>query len=318
MQLGLTSNLLADMPLAEAVEVFTGVGADNIELSVDTGFSLVELNDLLSAESRAPIQQLLSKAGIAVSALSNHRDGQLVLGPHHEVTDGFYCGDAAAKKAYGIQRMKDTARAADALGVRIVTGFTGCPDYSRWFHWPGEAGWEVNLEALQSTWAEILHVYDEYGVRFAHELHPKQVVYESWTARQSVSMFQEFDSWGFNLDTGNLMLAGVDPIEFIREFGPSVVYVHAKDVEQARPVTRAHFLANPGYGDIMRNFRFRVPGWGELNWRSIITELQLVGYDGVVAVEHEDPTIGRVEGARRGLAFMRPLLPVSEREQRWW
>jgi sugar phosphate isomerase/epimerase len=317
-RLGLTSNLLSDMSLSEATKVFVDLSVTDLELSVDTGFALVQLDDLLDADSRRAIKVLLDEARITVSALSNHRDGQLVLGPHHEVTDGFLRATAEEKKMYGIRRMKDTARAADALGVRMVTGFTGCPDYSRWFHWPGERGWEVNLEAMQEVWSGILAIYDEYGVGFAHELHPKQVVYESWTARESLEMFREFDSWGFNLDTGNLVLAGVDPVSFIREFGPHVLYVHAKDVEHARPTTREHFIARPKYGDIMRNFRFRVPGWGELNWPSILTELHLIGYTGVVAVENEDPTMGRVEGARRGLQFLGPLLLETNRERRWW
>jgi sugar phosphate isomerase/epimerase len=110
------------------------------------------------------------------------------------------------------------------------------------------------------VWGGILTVYDQYGVRFAHELHPKEVVYETWTARKSIEMFRDYRSWGFNLDTGNLTLAGVDLVEFIREFGEHILYVHAKDVEQARHATRDHFLARPDYGDVMRNFRFRVPG----------------------------------------------------------
>ncbi|MFN2588230.1 MAG: sugar phosphate isomerase/epimerase family protein [Actinomycetota bacterium] len=306
------------MPLAEAAKVFADLSVTDIELSVDTGFALVQLDDLLDADSCRAVKALLDEVPITVSALSNHRDGQLVLGPHHEVTNGFFRGTAEEKRTFGIRRMKDTARAADALGVRIVTGFTGCPDYSRWFHWPGERGWEVNLEAMQEVWSGILAVYDEYGVAFAHELHPKQVVYESWTARESIEMFRDFKSWGLNLDTGNLVLAGVDPVSFIREFGAHVLYVHAKDVEHARPTTREHFIARPKYGDIMRNFRFRVPGWGELNWPSILTELHLIGYTGVVAVEHEDPTMGRVEGARRGLQFLGPLLLETSRERRWW
>ena len=318
MRLGLTSNLLSDVSLSEAAKEFADLSVADIELSVDTGFSLVQLDELLDPDSRHAVQALLEQKGIEVSALSNHRDGQLVLGPHHQVTDGFLRGTPEEKIEYGISRMKDTARAADAMGVRVVTGFTGCPDYSRWFHWPGERGWEVNLEAMQEVWSGILAVYDEYGVAFAHELHPKQVVYEPWTAQESLGIFKEFKSWGFNLDTGNLVLAGVDPVLFIREFGPHILYVHAKDTEHARPTVREHFLARPKYGDVMRNFRFRVPGWGELDWPSIITELHLVGYKGVVAVEHEDPTMGRIEGARRGLEFLGPLLLESSREARWW
>jgi transposase len=75
------------------------------------------------------------------------------------------------------------------------------------------------------------------------------------------------------------------------------VAADSAEAEAVKVISRAHKT-------LMRNFRFRVPGWGELDWPSIITELHLVGYKGVVAVEHEDPTMGRIEGARRGLEFL--------------
>src|SRR5437588_4076288 len=318
MRLGVTSNVFSDETMAACADRLADFGVGTIELSVDTGFRLVELDDLLDAERRSELTKLLRRHGLDVSALSNHRDGQLVLGPHHEVTDGLYRGTAEEKRRYGVQRMKDTARAAAAIGVDVVTGFVGCPDYSRWFHWPGQRGWDVHYEALAEAWTDILGVYREYGIKFALELHPKQVVYEPVGARRSLEIFGEFAEWGFNFDPGNLSLAGVDSVEFIREFGGRIWYVHAKDVEHARPVTRDHFIAYPQYGEIGRNLRFRVPGWGDLSWRTILTELHLVGYDGVIAVENEDPTMGRSEGMRRGVEFLAPLLLETEREPRWW
>lgn len=318
MHLAVTSNLFADEPLDSALAKIAACGVSDIELSVDTGFKLVSLEDLLDADSRRRMQGILAEHGIRVSALSNHRDGQLVLGPHHEVTDGIHPGSAEEKREYGIRRMKDTARAAAAMEVDVVTGFVGCPDYARWFHWPGQSGWEVHNEPLQRDWSDILGVYREYGVRFAHEPHPKQVIYDTPGAVDSLSLFEEFDVWGFNFDPGNLVLAGVDPVDFIRQLGSRIWYVHAKDVEQTNPTARNHFLAYPRYGEIGRNLRFRIAGWGSLNWHSIITELRLAGYSGAVAVEHEDPTVGRVEGLHQAARYMCPLLLDSEREARWW
>jgi len=52
----------------------------------------------------------------------------LVLGPHHSDTDIIFMGTPEEKIKYGIERMKKTAQAAAALGVKIVTGFCGCED----------------------------------------------------------------------------------------------------------------------------------------------------------------------------------------------
>ncbi len=319
MRLTLASTAYMDLPLTEAIAKVRSLGLERIELAVDTSSRMLRLEDLLDRHRRAEVLRLLSEAGLEIAAVSNHADGQLLLGPLHEVTDGFYKAPPAEKRAYAIRRMQDTARAADAVGARLVTGFIGCPDYARWFHWPGQEGWDTQFAECAEVMGTVLSVYREHGVRFAHELHPKQLVYETESAARSLEVLGAFAEWGFNLDTGNLALAGVDAVDFIRLFGERIWYVHAKDAEVMRPVTRRHFLAHPRYfSEAERNFRFRIPGWGQLDWRRILTELHLIGYRGDVAVENEDSTLGRWEGCQRAIEFIRPLLPHEPRQARWW
>ena len=63
----------------------------------------------------------------------------------------------------------------------------------------------------------------------------------------------------------------------------------------------------------------RRPGWGDLLWRRIISELQLAGYRGALAVEHEDPTMSPREGLVQAVRHLAPLIlrepPPTER---WW
>jgi sugar phosphate isomerase/epimerase len=58
---------------------------------------------------------------------------------------------------------------------------------------------------------------------------------------------------------------------------------------------------------------YRIPGLGEVDWRSLVDVLCEAGYDGFVSVEHEDPVwSGSPEKVGTGLEIagrtLRPLL----------
>lgn len=56
-------------------------------------------------------------------------------------------------------------------------------------------------------------------------------------------------------------------------------------------------------------WRYRVPGLGDVDWRTVINALYEGGYDGVVAVAHEDPVwSGSEERVSRGLEVARRTL----------
>ena len=73
--------------------------------------------------------ELLGKHGLKCWAISNHLTGQLVLDHNDARTDDWVPaavrGDSKKKTEWAIQEMKDSARAAQRLGVNVVNGFTG-------------------------------------------------------------------------------------------------------------------------------------------------------------------------------------------------
>ncbi|MBK8047466.1 MAG: hypothetical protein IPK16_10290 [Anaerolineales bacterium] len=44
-------------------------------------------------------------------------------------------------------------------------------------------------------------------------------------------------------------------------------------------------------------WRYTLPGWGELNWATIISLLQQADYSGCLSIEHEDAVWERDEGS---------------------
>lgn len=320
MKIGLTLYTIYNhLTLDEALQRVANYGYETVEFSVDKAGGTVDLDEILKNNIARELRRKVQDFGLEISAIGNQAEGLLVLGPHNNDTDVFFKGTPSEKIQYGMERMQTTAQAANALEVPVVCGMCGCEDYSRWFPWPNESGWDDMADVFVERWSKILDVYKTYGVKFAHECHPKQFAYNTETAELTVSLLEGHESWGFNLDPANLMLAGVDPVVFVQRLGDRIYHVHAKDGEIVEHNIRySGLLAHGDWTRPNRGFRFRVPGWGNVSWRSIITELQLAGYDYVLSVEHEDPTMSREDGIEKGIAYLKPLIIKEPFEGRWW
>jgi hypothetical protein len=81
-----------------------------------------------------------------------------------------------------MERMKKTAQAAAALEVPVVCGFIGCEVFARWFPWPYPEGWDEMAKDFVERWGEILDTFAKEGVKFGHEPHPNEYVYNVETA----------------------------------------------------------------------------------------------------------------------------------------
>jgi sugar phosphate isomerase/epimerase len=304
---------------ARAVAEAAELGFEAIELPVDARSPFVDLDEAL-AGGHERIAQIVRGAGLVISALSNHQEGQLLLGPHGSDTDPIHPGSPEDKRRYAHDRLVRSAELARRLEVDVVCGFTGCEDYSRWFPWPVEDGYEQMVPLFREVMMPLLDEYAARGVRFAHECHPRQFAYNLETATLALRAVGQHPALAFNLDPANLLLAGIDPVVFIAELGERIVHVHGKDGELvAHHAARSGLLAHGAPHRRDRGFRFRVPGWGDLSWRRLISELQLAGYRGVVAVEHEDPTMSPREGLVQAVRHLAPLLLRDPAPRaRWW
>ena len=104
-------------------------GLEGYELSKPTAVVAVTraAKDKKYAKSR---KEILAKYGLKVHAISNHLAGQLVCDPNDDARSDIFApksckGNAQAKRKWAIQEMKNTARAAKNIGVKVVNGFTG-------------------------------------------------------------------------------------------------------------------------------------------------------------------------------------------------
>jgi sugar phosphate isomerase/epimerase len=212
--------------------------------------------------------------------------------------------------AFGTKSMIRSAQLANMLETPAVVAFSGIGNFGRFNDWPYPDGWKEEEAAFVEHWTPIFDKYKEYGVKVAFEPHPNNIVYDIHSTARCLELCDKHPSFAINFDPANIAYTGIDLGAYIREFGDRIVLVHAKDCEFV-----SHNMARGGYwmlqrdwGDRDRSFRFRIPGWGSINWKSIITELYMAGYDYVFAYEHEDVTMSRADGVDKAIDFLKPLM----------
>jgi inosose dehydratase len=94
-------------------------------------------------------------------------------------------------------------------------------------------------------------------------------------------------------DTAHLVAGGGDPAELIRRYADRIVYVHLKD-----------FTADP--------FAFLPLGKGHIDFRQILVELELAGYDGWITVELDEYDGAPAVAARESFEFLESLLALRD------
>ena len=106
----------------------------------------------------------------------------------------------------------------------------------------------------------------------------------------------------------------MDPVEVIRTLGKekAIYNFHAKDTRIDKTVTAVNgVLDTKHYSDeINRSWVFRSLGYGtdEKLWKDMISMLQLVGYNHVLSIEHEDSIMTSKEGLEKAIAFLKNVM----------
>jgi len=309
MKIGLFTATYLDMALKDVCSMAASLGYESVELPAFTGNPHLVLDEVLKGNKTESIKKMVKDNGLIISALSNHTESQIVLGPYGKDTDAFCKGSKDDKIRFGTEQMIKTAQAANALEVPVVCGFVGCENFGRFFPFPYSKGWADMEQEFVERWGKILDKFGEYGVKFAHEPHPNQLIYDVDTALRSVELMEGRKEWGFNFDPANLIYLGIDVENFIDLLADRIFHVHAKDGEiVSHNMRRSGMIPQGDWQRIGRGFRFRIPGWGSVPWKKVITELSMIGYDYVMSYEHEDVTMSRADGIKKTMAFLKPLI----------
>ncbi len=303
----------ADLPLEEVARLASEWGYDGLEIAC-WGDHL----DPWRWDDDEYVQgklDLLAEYDLKVWAISNHLKGQAVcddpIDQRHRgiLSDRVWGdGDAEGVRQRAAEEMKHTARLAAKLGVKTVVGFTGSSiwKYVAMFPPVSQEAIDAGYQDFADRWNPILDVFDEVGVRFAHEVHPSEIAYDYWTTVRTLEAIGHRPAFGLNWDPSHFMWQQLNPVDFILEFKDLIYHVDCKDVKLNLGNGRNGRLGSHlAWADLRRGWDFVSTGRGDVPWEAAFRALNSIGYDGPISVEWEDAGMDRLLGAPEALEFVR-------------
>ncbi len=299
----------ADLPLEVLAEKAAGWGYDGLELAC-WGDHMDVFKAAADLDYCAQQKATLAKHNLSLYAISNHLAGQLVCDPNNDSRSDLFAppethGDAEKKRAWAIEAMKNTARAAKNLDLKVANGFTGSSIWHMLYSFPpvSDATLDAGFAYFAEQWNPILDVYDECGVRFGLEVHPTEIAFDIYTTHRAIEAIGGRKAFGFNFDPSHLHWQFVDPVAFIREFKDRIYHVHMKDSARQLDGRSGILASHLNFGHQDRGWDFRSLGHGGVNFEEIIRALNNIGYDGPLSIEWEDSGMDREAGAEEACAF---------------
>ena len=307
----LASGQFGDLSLEELCIQAKEMGYDGLELATHAHFDVTKA---LEDDTYIPgVWATLNKYGLSCVAISAHLTGQCVGDIWDERLDNFapacLAGKPEAIRAWAIEEMKRTARAAKAFGVQVVNGFTGSPIWARWYSFPqtSEKMIEDGFRLIYDLWTPIFDVFDECGVVFALEVHPTEIAFDYYTTERLLSLFSYRKTLGLNFDPSHLVWQGINEVTFVRDFSSRIYHVHMKDVKLLKNERSGVLGSFLPFGDTRRNWDFVSVGHGNVDFDGIIRELNRSGYTGPLSVEWEDSGMDRTVGATESCSYVHTI-----------
>jgi sugar phosphate isomerase/epimerase len=309
----------ADLPFTEVCRLAGEWGYDGLEVA--TWGDHFDVQAALHDEDYLPrFRATLARHNLGCWTISCHLTSQAVCDHpiderHKGILPARIWGDGEAE---GIRRraadeIKDTARAAAKLGVTTVVGFTGSSIWHTVAMFPPVPPEMIDrgFQDFADRWNPILDVFDEVGVRYAHEVHPSEIAYDYWSTVRALEALGRRPAFGLNFDPSHFIWQDLDPVGFLYDFRDRIYHVDCKESVKRFDGRNGRLGSHLGWGDPRRGWDFVSTGHGDVPWEQCFRMLNSIGYAGPISIEWEDAGMDRLIGAPDALAFVRRLSQIE-------
>lgn len=324
MKLGVYNAILHDRTLPEAIEVVSRLGLTGIELSTGGFLPAVHVptfDDILSSDAaRDDFLGIFEGTGVDIAGLNANGN------PLHP------------NRAIGEKHAADVHRSillAERLGqTRVVTmsGLPGGEPGTRHPNWIVNAWNSAALDVLDYQWAIAADFWRDtdrfaadHGVKVALELHPQNLVFNAADVHKLIDLTGA-THLGVEMDASHLFWQQMDPVAVIRHLGELIFHAAAKDVRINRENAELYGVLDNSFrrleptekrtnlgGDEWANEWPKDSAWDFVAlgrghdvayWTEFLRALHEVDPDMLVNIEHEDTSLGPVEGLEEAAAVL--------------
>jgi len=324
MKLGVYNAILHDRTLPEAIEVVSRLGLTGIELSTGGFLPAVHVptfDDILSSDAaRDDFLGIFEDTGVGIAGLNANGN------PLHPT------------RAIGEKHAADVHRSillAERLGqTRVVTmsGLPGGEPGTRHPNWIVNAWNSAALDVLDYQWAIAADFWRDtdrfaadHGVKVALELHPQNLVFNAADVHKLIDLTGATHV-GVEMDASHLFWQQMDPVAVIRHLGELIFHAAAKDVRINRENAELYGVLDNSFrrleptekrtnlgGDEWANEWPKNSAWDFVAlgrghdvayWTEFLRALHEVDPDMLVNIEHEDTSLGPVEGLEEAAAVL--------------
>lgn len=182
--------------------------------------------------------------------------------------------DAETVKAF-----EQAIKAAPLFGANIVAGFAGAIE--------GKPV-DESMPAAKKVWGRLAKLAESKGVRIAWENCDMGGTWElpKWNIAHSPKawemLFNEIpsDAIGLEWEPCHQMNSLIDPLPQLREWLPKIFHLHGKDATIAWDIVRKYGIRS-GETYVWH----RTPGFGDTNWKDVISILRQHNWQGAIDIE---------------------------------
>jgi sugar phosphate isomerase/epimerase len=262
----------------------------------------------------------VESCGVQITELSTHLQGQLVaVHPAYDLMFDAFApealhGNPKARTAWAVQTLKNAAKASQNLGLTAHVTFSGALIWHTVFPWPQRPSGlvEAAFKELADRWLPILNTFDAAGVDLCYEIHPCEDLHDGVTFERFLAATGNHPRCHILYDPSHFVLQQLDYLQYLDFYHERIKMFHVKDAE-FRPNGRSGVYG--GYQSwVDRPGRFRSPGDGQVDFKTIFSKLAQYGFDGWAVLEWECCIKDAEQGAREGAPFIQShIIKVTEK-----